>query len=281
MTVQRFSERHGFGEGAKPLPYDQAPQPLRSEILNFIQDFANERSVSRQLLGLDIYTRLDPYIWRVLNRPPAGNPQGGPWAYYIPTVMRNCAWWQFYDICEDPHKVIAVRFDKDDLGDFTEGINGLFARENVVWRLKDGLIEREFSQPVTETLEKTQTLLNDPRFTGPNEQFNTAVQFLSQRPQPDTQGCANNAVGALEGTARIISGDNQAVLSDLLKRDPLNKIPATLRAVLEKQYAYRGDTPGVVHGQTESGAPSVEEAELILATITSAIVYLVKRFPRT
>ena len=278
MTRQPFSQRHKFAPQSQPLPHDQAPQPLRGEVLNFIQDFGNDRLLAQHTLGAAIYRRLAPYVWRVLDREPANNPVNGPWAYYIPGVIHKCAWWQFYDICEEIYTAIADRFTKDDLGDFTEGINALFAREGVVWRFKEGLIEREFSQPVSEILEKTHMLLSDLRFTGPNEQFNKAIQFLSHRPQPDMQGCASNPVGALGGTARIIAGDSKAVLSDLLKRDPLSKIPPTLREVLAKLYAYRGDTPEVAHGQTESGAPSVEEAEFVLATSASAIVYLVRTF---
>ena len=252
---------------------------MRGEVLNFIQDFGKDRFLAQLTLGTAIYRRLAPYVWRVLDREPANNPVNCPWAYYIPGVIYRCTWWQFYDICEELYKVIVDTFKNDDPDDFAEGVNALFARENVVWRLKDGLIERQYSEEVSKTLGKTYVLLNDPRFQGVDEQFDRARRQLDKRPDPETGNCVKDAVGAMEGVAQIILGNHSVLLPKSLDTEPFkSQIHPTLRIAIEKVYAYRGDAPGAGHSQVGPSKIAVEDAEWVLMFCATTILYFANKF---
>jgi hypothetical protein len=140
------------------------------------------------------------------------------------------------------------------------------------------LIERIHPPAITQKLQEAHLLLSDSRFAGPEEQFAKANQHLNERPKPDTENCVKDAVGALEGVAKIVSGQEKAILSQLLKSHFSDQIHPTLILALEKVYAYRGDVGGVGHGQTKPSDLGIEEARLVLGLCADYIVYLVSKF---
>jgi len=55
-------------------------------------------------------------------------------------------------------------------------------------------------------------VLKHSDFEGPNYQFLKAIDFFNKRPKPDLENCVKEAVGALEGVARILLKDRNITL---------------------------------------------------------------------
>jgi hypothetical protein len=124
-------------------------------------------------------------------------------------------------------------------------------------------------------------LVTEERFRGPAEQWEKARTHLNKRP-PDAENCVKDAIGALEGTARIITGQKSKTLGDLTRpiADQLGFHP-TLGGAMSKLYGFRGDEPGIGHGATEPSRGLIEEAEMVLHWSAAAIAFLVKKSTTT
>lgn len=205
----------------------------------------------------------------------------GPWAYYIPRTLTQCLWWQFYDILEEISQLISWGWGGEYLTAFSKNISVILARDGIPWSLEHGRVVRALNLQLAKQIQKVHTLLANPRFKGPDEQFEKAVEYLNKRPDPDEENCVKDAVGAIEAVANIIAGTTGVQLNKLLGREPFKSgmHPAIIQAI-EKIYAYRGAAPGVGHGQVGPPAVGLAEATWVLATSSATILYLVCKFPQ-
>ena len=271
-----FSQRHGFSPQAQQKPFDELPPWVRPELQTAaVNALHNEETNAGAALGYYLYARLKPRVWKVLNREPPGNPQGGPWAYYIPEVIKRCEWWDFYDVCEEVWALLEGEWNRATADNLSDSLNAVFAREGLAWRFQGGRIERAHPAPVASSLQRAHRLLSESRFQGPDEQFDKACGHLNRRPTPDAENCVKDAVAALEGVANIVVGATGQTLSNLMKADPLRSgTHPDLRRLIEQLYAFRGSAPGVAHGLVGQSQVSVGEAEFVLAISAAAMVYL-------
>src|SRR3990172_3825278 len=156
-------------------------------------------------------------------------------------------------------------------------LNTIFQREGIGWELRGGFIERRTHPNTAEQLEKARQVLSDARFSGANQHLAKAMEHWSRRPEPDFENCVKDAVAACESVVRVVLNKPSIQLNqgiDELARQ--NRIPQPLDQVIAKLYAYRGSAPGVAHGAPQQGQVGAEEAEFVLATSASAVVYLSK-----
>jgi len=279
MASKRFSDRYGFAPQPNPKPDDYQPGWVREAITNEIRGFVSNKP-SASLPNIDIYALLRPYVWQVLDREPPSNPMGGPWAMYIPRTLQQCAWWQFYDILQQISQLISEQWGEEHTSDFSSKVNAVLAREGIPWKMEDSEVVRALAPPIQEQIRGASTLLTNPRFEGPDEQFKKAINCLNQRPEPDEENCVKDAVGALEAVANIIAGTTEVQLNTLLNQEPFRSgIHQTIRQSIEKIYAYRGAAPGVGHGQVGPSVVGVTEAIWVLAATAATIIYFVSKFP--
>ncbi len=202
----------------------------------------------------------------------------------IEDVVQKCEWYTFLDICE----LLSELFETDHWKAyhstltneiFEETINEIFSDNSIGYELKNGRIERLGTPYVDKLVTEVRQLLQNPQYAGPNEQFEKAIAFLNQRPNPDTANCVKDAVGAVEALARIVTRNENPILSKILDTEPIKSgTHGALRQMMHKLYAYRSDAEGAAHGQTSIGQIPVEEAELALGVSASCIIYLAKKF---
>ncbi len=281
MTEEVFSQREGYAAPTTLKPFDYLSPWVRESTTNSIGDLVLSTSVSPGIFGLNIYPLFRPYIWKVLGIQPPNSPMGGPFKYYIPAVLDKCPWYEFYDILE---QIFKQRFEymEEKLKEFSLNINAIFARDGIAWKLEKGRIVRVLDPKITKQIKEVSALLADPRFKGPDEQYEKALGHLNRRPIPDEENCAKDAIGALEGVANIIVGKTGKQLNELLKKEPqyINGIHPTIREAIDKVYAYRGVTPGVSHAQIGPATMDPADAIWVLAFSSATILYLVEKFSR-
>ncbi|MFH1560661.1 MAG: hypothetical protein ABID84_04560 [Chloroflexota bacterium] len=266
MNQEPFSIRNAIRPGIDTLAYDSVPEDARKWLITIIPP--------------------NWYFWgcnrlRLIQgqAPPQSDPSLTTVQTNLTLGLLGAQWYEIYDLCEYFYTAFPISAHEGmTKGYFEHALNDILVNLKLGRRMQNGKIERVLHPSTSKALSAASDLLiTDSRFSGPMEQMKKSVAHLSDRPEPDTRNCANEAVCAVEGTARILSGKPKQLLSDLLKQSPLNQMPPTLREVLNKLYGYRGDE--TAHGQVDTATPSLEEAEFVLATSASAIVYLVKRFP--
>jgi len=272
---ERFSERYGFGAEHKRLTYDSVPNRVRQDLCTLVfEDISsldlNRMYVHRTLLGCA------PSL--------SSNTDVGWTSSYDSAIKRifgviiKCQWYEFYDICEEMHNIIesqvksaAIQFDAE--------LTQLLRAGGMGYIIRGGAIERIGGEFTDKEISKARILLREQGFEGPDIQFEKAIEFFNQLPEADSLNCVKEAVGALEGIARILSDDHKANLDDIVRKlVARNMIPKPLDQVFVKVYAYRGDVPGVAHGLVGQPKPTMQEAELVLGMCASMIIYLAKKF---
>ena len=257
---QPFSIRTGV---RPPIPTRDAadlPESARAAVFRIIDQ-------ERQGLLPGTYS-LAPRIAAAAGRLPSGpgDIQG------ISRLLRECEWRQFYDVAEE---LLRITGKPDELAAL---LDGAFAAEGLPYRVTEEGISWRHSELAEDALQvATRSLSSDPRFEGPLDQFEKARQHLNSRP-PDTHNCVKDALGALEGVARVVVGST-GTLGQLTRplRDDLRVHPALANAI-SSLYGYRGDEQGVGHGATEALQPIPAEAELVLHWAGAAISYLIAKF---
>lgn len=280
MAELLFSEREGFVPRPDLQADDYLPTWVREAVTNEVRDFVQNKP-SPQLPDLAIYLLFRPYISKVLRREPPGSPMGGPWAYYIPRTLAQCSCWQFYDVLEDISQLIARGWGEEYLATFSANITTILARDGIPWSLDQGQVVRTLNPQVAKQIQEVCTLLANPKFIGPDEQFDKAVRFLNKRPNRDEKNCVKDAVGAVEAVANIIAGTTGVQLNTLLDREPFRSgIHPAIRQAIAKIYAYRGAAPGVGHGQVGPSEVGLAEAIWVLAASAATILYFVSKFPQ-
>lgn len=162
---------------------------------------------------------------------------------------------------------------------FSEKVNTILARDGIPWRLDHhGRVIRALHPQVARQIKEARALLTNPRFRGPDEQFERAIGYISKRPEPDEENCVKDAIGAIEAVANILAGTTRVQLNRLLDREPFSsRIHPIIREAIDKIYAYRGAAPGVAHGQVGPSAVSLAEAIWILSTSAATILYFVQK----
>lgn len=276
-----FSRKHNLNRPSIGLIHESIPKGVRQALLNFLSK------------GIP-FTSTEDSTWMVIQNTIFEAPEIKRdfefEVFYsramlkVQSVIQSCQWYGFLDICE----LLAALFDNPNWKQryprlnksvFESEINGIFADNALGYELKNGRIEKLGAPQIDKVVNEVRQVLQSPEYSGPNAQFEKALRFLNQRPSPDTANCVKDAVGAVEGLARIISGNNKLTLNKILDSEPFkSEIHGALREMMQKLYAYRGDAEGAGHGQTSTGQIPIEEAELALGASASCMIYLAKKF---
>jgi hypothetical protein len=248
---------------------------------------------------VNVLESLGSYWPEVVNRicletdaPPPNTGNRLPTAQNARDLLQELPWHAVCDACEGLYELQLERLEEAEAQGAFESIdwpslferklNQVFARNYFGYELRAGQLERLGALGHEEAVEEARGILRDPDLGGPNEQFEKAIRFYNARPSPDCANAVKDAVGAVEGLARILFGDNSLVLSEACQRlrDEKGLHPA-LASLLDKLYGYRGDADGSAHGATGERPVSLEEAEFVIGVSASSIVYLARVFGRS
>jgi len=279
-----FSRRFGYHPASNVgLIHEDAPVRLRTGFWNLIEDLVKMDYLSRIS---DLY---DPYTAQ-LRIARSGQHDREKSVF---KMIDTCHWYHFFDLCELTFTLMKDAYTYDGYGsetlykkaiecryDYTVRLNKLLSEENIGWQLRKGQLQRLSSEHMDKTVIRPAcTILKNSRLSGPNRQFSKALDFFNKRPKPDIENCIKDAVGAVEAVARILTNRQKETLGKIIPclvqdgtvKKPLNKI-------MESVYGFRGDQPGIGHGQHKPSDLDITEAEFVLHTCASAIIFLGKKF---
>jgi hypothetical protein len=99
---------------------------------------------------------------------------------------------------------------------------------------------------------------------------------LAKRP-PDAENCIKDAVGAMEGIARLLSNDDRSLGKIITPLAEQLGMHSALASAVSKLYGYRGDEQGIAHGATQALGQKTHEAEMVLHWSAATITYLVNK----
>ena len=204
------------------------------------------------------------------------SPDRGNWTE-IPNirdeVMRlidDAEWYQVYDVIEGLLEFIEGTRGYDLAEQFVAQINDLFVDTGAGWQLRagEGIVLRgdaEFEVAV----ERARTSLSQANYGVAEGEIREALHDISRRPEPDLTGAIHHALGALESTARYLSGSEK----------PFNEVmaivgvPKPLDSALSKLWGYSSNFGRHV---SPTNVPSLNDATLIVHLSSAICRYLVE-----
>ena len=135
--------------------------------------------------------------------------------------------------------------------------------------------QRAQSQPgIAGTGQTISSLLSAPRYAGPAEHWKKSADF-ARGDQRDLPNAAKEAICAVEGLARIITGAHSDTLGDLIKKlKTSHNVNAAMAKTLEGLWGFTSNSPGVRHGGATPATIDDNEARYVVDGCEAALRFL-------
>lgn len=197
---------------------------------------------------------------------------------YVPDVIifikkwffEQAKWYEKYDLIEFLAKIDA-RILK--IG-FIDDCNNALKREMAGYRIVDESIAQITSEE--EIIEIEQALDYSSKWTPVNTHLKTAIEYFSNRENPDFRNCVKEAISAVESMCVIITGDKKATLGQALSEiEKKFQIHSALKSAFSALYGYTSDSGGIRHSLLKDDiSVSFEDAKFMLVSCSGFINYL-------
>lgn len=271
-----FSERHGYRPN-KPVQYEWIDKELRTRLWNvfelviwsqleyqrFMPDIVSEQPLQKAMAALWV----DHF-----NRPLSDMPLH--WTDLHRTIRIHffeCKWNEALDFVE------YVASHSNDLRSglnsrFESACNAVFERENSAYRLVG-----TFVTPVSDGTEirEIERALETP-FDAVHTQIASALEKLSQRPEPDYRNSIKESIGAVETAVRLASGKENGDFAKLIRElgEKLGLHSALIDG-FKKLYGFTSDdASGIRHGMMDKSDLTADDARYMLVTCSAFANYL-------
>lgn len=182
----------------------------------------------------------------------------------------KCQWYEKYDLLEVLSKLDIKYFE---LG-FTEECNDSLKKEMSAFRLVDGCVVQITSEE--EILEIEDALSSSTKWEPVNTHLKTAIEYFSNRENPNYRNSVKEAISSIESLCKIIVDNNNATLAPALKIiEEKHRIHGALKSAFTSLYGYTSDAGGIRHSLlTDDIEVSMEDAKFMLVTCSAFINYL-------
>ncbi len=266
--MERFSARHGLSRpDAEIRIRNEAPDEMRGIVLDIAYESGLSPSPMRTLLCRLLRKRADPSNW-------------SEWpnvAGECEDLIRQCEWYEVYDIIEEIFKSLQKPDSYDAAGGnragrFADEINRYFRREGIGWQLNSGEVVTRGTEIFEAAIRGAAEALASAQKPTARNEIHEALVDLSRRPEPDLTGAIHHSMAALECVARDVCGDPRATLGEIIKRYPA-VIPKPLDEAVAKAWGYASE---VARHVREGRNPERKEVELIVGLAATVATYLVR-----
>ncbi|WP_319568957.1 AbiJ-NTD4 domain-containing protein [Cohaesibacter marisflavi] len=255
-----FSKRHGFASTPAIRFRHDAPEGLRHAIIQAAYDLLS-------------YDQIRTSICRTLYL----SPDKGNWSEVpnirdeVETIIQNIEWYRVYDVIEGLVSFIEGTYGYNEAVQFADSINRIFCDTGAGWQYiaGEGVVMRGDAD-FEEAVQLSKDALQQTGFSVSAREIQEALSDLSRRPEPDLTGAIHHALGALEATARYISGTND----DLGKLAAKIGLPRPLDIALEKMWGFSSNYGRHV---SPTKTPSDKDAQLIVHLSSAYCRYLAGR----
>ena len=118
--------------------------------------------------------------------------------------------------------------------------------------------------------------LQAPRYNGPREHWLKALDF-AQGSKRDLANAAKEAICAVEGMARVLTGDHSGTLGELIKAlKATTQLDPALARLLETLWGFTSNAPGVRHGAAVAISIEERETQFVIDTAQAALRLLME-----
>jgi hypothetical protein len=276
----RFSQKIGFTSVRDSIQIESIDEKLENRLWNTIlSDFINKNKDASYKYNEDssevaVYI----YLWTEFfgkRRDEIPTNHNGYITFdrnveFLKNWFFKSQWYEKYDFLESLSKLDLKYFEHG----FTEECNESLKREMSAYRIVDGHIVQMTSEE--EIVEIEEALLNSSIWNPVNTHLNTAIEYFSNRENPDYRNSVKESISAVESLCKIIVGNDNTTLAPALKMiEEKHKIHGALRSAFTALYGYTSDAGGIRHSLLEDDIiVTMEDAKFMLVSCSAFINYL-------
>ncbi|MCD9096694.1 hypothetical protein LTT95_07030 [Luteimonas sp. A1P009] len=200
----------------------------------------------------------------------------------VEQLLEDCHWFEVYEVIEAIAESLfnrpppTIYRQKPPLEVFTNDINRIFLKNGIGWQLFLISVEMRGSEVFESAVrEGRDALWKAGKRTSGNE-LHEALRDLSRRPEPELTGAIQHGIAALECLAKDLTGGDKETLGKLVQHNP-SLFPSPLGEAVAKVYGFASNNGRHLK---EGGAPSFEEAELVVGLSGVLCRYLERKIPK-
>jgi len=186
----------------------------------------------------------------------------------IRNYFYNSKWWQIFDIIE----FIINNVKGTMKTNIVNMMNSFLQSENSAYRL----INNQFAE-ITDDIELDSIeLATESKSEATKTHLKKAIEFLSDRKNPDFRNSIKESISAIEAICQKVSLKPKATLIDCIKTiKSQGKIHPSFEQALIKLYSYTCDEGGIRHALTDPGiVPGYADAKYMLVISSAFINYI-------
>lgn len=274
----RFSQRIGKKSVRQSLQIESIDTPLANKLWNcFLNDFRD-----------DLYPRDLEYVYKriwldffefCIDDIPQFRTQQIDEESILQIIKKHffaSQWFEKYDFIEfmsELENSLKTNFEYEDLY-FSEECNDLLEREKSAYRLVENKIVQITSEQEIATIEEA--IQNSSSLKPVETHLQTALEFLSNRENPDYRNSIKESISAVESFCKIITDDPKATLGTALSKiEKSFQLHGALKSSFLALYGYTSDSGGIRHALLQDNIPvSMEDAKFMLVSCSAFINYL-------
>lgn len=285
----RFSQRIGKKSVRQSLQIESIDTPLENKLWNcFLNEFLEAIKIIelfRSSTSAKVYNVLweDFFEQRTDEIPsyPRGDINISSMINYFKVSFFESEWNEKYDFIEFLSEFEnSLKKSKSQYGNsyrdlsFTEKCNAILERENSGYRLVNNQIVQITSEHEIATIEEA--IQNSSSLKPVETHLQTALEFLSNRENPDYRNSIKESISAVESFCKIITDDPKATLGTALSKiEKSHQLHGALKSSFLALYGYTSDSGGIRHALLQDDIPvSMEDAKFMLVSCSAFINYL-------
>ncbi|MBX7241721.1 MAG: hypothetical protein K1X92_08220 [Bacteroidia bacterium] len=190
------------------------------------------------------------------------------------------AWYKIYDLIEFSSKFL-LAFSQNDFiyNTFIDKTNQILKKENSAYRFINGIIAPITNEyeiiSLLEAIEQTKPFTS---LNGANIHLTTALEFLSDKQNPNYRNSIKESISAVESIAKLISNKEKDSLGVALNRikGEIN-LHTSLVGGFSQIYGYTSDEKGIRHALMDNDICDFEDAKYMIISCSAFVNYLIAK----
>jgi len=279
---QRFSERYGFVKVRDSFQIDSMDDGLKNRLWNKIklifvdtltgyeyvyggEDYISDNGILKKADDKKFILHIYDDFFKVSIEPleySKDNIKKDLKQRYM-----NFQWFTVYDFIE---YISEIHYGVP--SDFYDSINKILKEEMSGYRFVNNYIAPIIDEVEIEAVEEALVI----EYNGAKRHLSNALEFLSDRENPDYPNSIKESISAVEAVAKEITGKNTDLSKCLKAMDlDLNK---QFKTAMDNMYGWTCKEDGIRHGHTgEELKTSFEEAKYMLVTCSAFVNYMITK----
>lgn len=273
-----FSQRNGYTPIREILQSDSMDVALRNALWDGMIIYYLKSNPFHLKYDIDLNNYVNQLWSRFLKKPIDTIPDyTDPTIRHIRDFFFKCEWYEVYDFIEFTYNNFPIKKVNINFKNFC---NNVLEREMSAYRFVDNVICRDTSEEELKSIDSAMKATVG-KFDSVTVHLRQAVQFLSDRQNPDYRNSIKESISAVESLCTIIQGESTTLGKALksIEKSGNYSIHPALNKAFENLYGYTSDANGIRHGLglLEETNLSFEDAKFMLVACTAFVNYLIAK----